>query len=140
MVLATDDGHTSLRSSVHQFSFLSGRRNASKCPCVGSRQRRHIFVRLYRRGHSESAPHGGTRLGRACRLAIQPVIPGALAARWVIADTAHERFGTELDAVIVRNPERLVEKGAVALAELSGGPDEVEWVSAENVALADHGR
>ena len=63
------------------------------------------------------------------------IAPGPV-ARWLVADTGHPEYGTEVAAGIVADPERFVEKTSVGLANL-GTSAEPTWVHIESVLEAD---
>ena len=56
--------------------------------------------------------------------------------RWIVSDPSHKRFGSEIETRTVMNPQRFVQRDAVALADL-GTTGSSDWVAAECVPLDD---
>ena len=78
------------------------------------------------------------QLARVVGIATAAAAAGVPAApdRWIVADTAHEKFGEPILLDLARNPSRFIMKDAIGMANT--GDVEDDWVAIENVALNDH--
>ena len=56
--------------------------------------------------------------------------------RWIVADTAHEKFGLPIRSDLSADPTRFIYREAVGLANI--GETDSDWVAIENVAQTDH--
>ena len=56
--------------------------------------------------------------------------------RWIVADTAHEKFGIPIRPDLSADTTRFIFREAVGLANIGEVDD--DWVAIENVALTDH--
>ena len=61
-----------------------------------------------------------------------PAVPD----QWIVADTAHEKFGEPIRLDLAGDPSRFIMKDAIGMANIGDADD--DWVAIENVALDDH--